>query len=1136
MNRNKIKKINMLVLVPMLFSLFPSKIANADTSYHITMIGNTAYSGWYNEDASCWVNVSNDGRNKLDILYTQINNNNKVYGENVMNNYYATESEYVDYEAHGTLSSNTAISADVKHRRVVLIDRQAPEFTDLSITTSDNLYIKGPIYFNAKTEDPGQNKNLTKPEDISVSGIKKIGVTGDVNEIFENTDYKTVTFDTSYYDHWEGWTPADSIHNINIYSNTFSVENKKLFDGTESDGRKAVWFYVYDYAGNVTTEGKYIYLDNNGPTDCEATPSTSNFSKKINLKAFDKYSAVKNFQVYKNNSWQDISDIHWANVNRNEDETMIDGNATATYEYTDEELKNNSGVFKFRAVDYVGNYSDEFSCKVDKTDNTDPTIEIAQTPTEWTNQNVKLTIKATDEVPTGSYEYASGIAKIYRYLGLFNEPEYLFQTETEGISSKSVDYTVTNNGKYTFAAEDIATNFKAKTITVSNIDKIAPNISLSKTPTYTTNGKVTINITTSDPADPNNDNKCSGVKKVQIYKNGWVDLLNNSSYTVCNNGTYKFRVLDNAGNSKESSITINNINKVVTGDGDIYETPTTWTNKDVTIHYQIDTDSPKGIKRIETPDGNIYYNYSYYESVDNEGITITDKTAAVAKTFKVSKNGQYNVKGIFYNGDLATPSISDGSSKTLSINVTNIDKTKPEVTLSQNPTDWTNGNVDITVNAKDIQDSNNYYGVSGIKQKEVLENGSWKTLNGNSYTVTKNGTYKFRALDNAGNYSNVESINITNIDKTKPKVTLSQNPTDWTNGNVTINVSATDIQDSNNYYGVSGIKQKEVLENGSWKTLSGNSYTVTKNGTYKFRALDNAGNYSEEASIYIKNIDKNKPEVTGAEDYIQDPTKEEAGSSKTINITVTEPKDYLEIYSGLKYAKLFETTDGKDILIVNKESNGAKELEISYKNDKEGKRSFRLETEDRAGNKVIKEFENDIKPKNEIISLANTYRVYSLNCIDKNTNFGPRNPSLDILTGVYGEMEVTVKGSMLLDAEFYKGNQKINGMIFAADNMVNYNGVPSKMPLNLQGGDNTADNKISIKMQDPYLYPYQTQTVKFKFILPNIGTNNVEKDMPISIKLVSYNNISCVINNTLGKNFFIVKGDARADLNINNIR
>ena len=1024
MNRNKIKKISMLVLVPMLFSLFPSKIANADTSYRIVMMSNAAFSGWYNKDVSCWANVGNDGRNKLDILYTQINDNNAVYGENVMNNYYATESEYVDYKAHGTLSSNTAISADVKHRRVVLIDRQAPEFTDLSITSNpDKIYTKGPIYFSAKTEDPGENKDLTDPRKISVSGIKKISVKGDVNEDFENTDYKTVTFDTTRYDHWIGWTPADSIHNIDIYSNTFSVENKKLFDGTESDGRKTVWFYVYDYAGNVTTEGKYIYLDNNGPINCEATPSTSNFSKKINLKAFDKYSAVKNFQVYKNNSWQDISDIDWANVNRNEDKTMIDGNATATYEYTDEELKNNSGTFKFRAVDYVGNYSDEFSCKVDKTDNTDPTIEIAQTPTEWTNQDVKLTIKATDEVPTGSYEYASGIAKIYRYLGLFNEPEYLFQTETEGISSKSVDYTVTNNGEYTFAAEDIAENFKAKTITVSNIDKLAPDVILTPSTEEWTNKDVIIKVKGKDKIDSSGNNGTSGIWDISYWEEGrWLTSLkrNNgneektedeTTYIATKNGSYKFTIYDNALNN-------------------------------------------------------------------------TRKTA----------------------------------------NITNIDKVKPELELSQNPTDWTNGNVTINVSATDIQDSNNYYGVSGIKQKEVLENGSWKTLNGNSYTVTKNGTYKFRALDNAGNYSNVESINITNIDKTKPKVTLSQNPTTWTNKNVVITAN-------------SGDENFDYIElpNGEKVTEKTATYEVSENGSYTFKAVDKAGNVAAE-SINITNIDKNKPKVTGAEDYIQDPTKEEAGSSKTINITVTEPKDYLGIYSGLKYAKLFETTDGKDILIVNKESNGAKELEISYKNDKEGKRSFRLETEDRAGNKIIKNFTHDIKPKNEIISLANTYRVYSLNCIDKNVNFGPRNPSLDILTGVYGEMEVTVKGSMLLDAEFYKGNQKINGMFFAGDNMVNYSGVPSKMPLNLQGGDNTADNKISIKMQDPYLYPYQTQTVKFKFILPNIGTNNVEKDMPISIKLVSYNNTSCVINNTLGKNFFIVKGDARADLNINNIR
>lgn len=466
-----------------------------------------------------------------------------------------------------------------------------------------------------------------------------------------------------------------------------------------------------------------------------------------------------------------------------------------------------------------------------------------------------------------------------------------------------------------------------------------------------------------------------------------------------------------------------------------------------------------------------------------------------------------------------TPQILDGTWDTASIpNITKLQQRTLKFDLQPPTLTLTNiGNGKIDVLGTD--------GESGIKKIQILENGSWKEIGEQEafYTVSKNGTYSFKAVDNVG-LETVKNIEINNIDNTAPTLSLSQNPTAWTNGNVAVIAKA---EDENFDY--------ILLPNGEKVTEKTTTYEVSENGSYTFKAYDKIGNVATE-SINITNIDKNKPEVTGAEDYIQDPTKEEAGSSKTINITVTEPKDYLGICSGLKYAKLFETTDGKDTLIVNKESNGAKELEISYKNDKEGKRSFRLETEDRAGNKVTKEFMYDIKPKNEILSLANTYRVYSLNCIDKNVNFGPRNPSLDILTGVYGEMEVTVKGSMLLDAEFYKGNQKINGMFFTGDNMVNYSGVPSKMPLNPKNGDNPNDNKISIKMQDPYLYPYQTQTVKFKFILPNIGTNNVEKDMPISIKLVSYNNTSCIINNVLGKNFFTVKGDARADLNINNIR
>ena len=57
--------------------------------------------------------------------------------------------------------------------------------------------------------------------------------------------------------------------------------------------------------------------------------------------------------------------------------------------------------------------------------------------------------------------------------------------------------------------------------------------------------------------------------------------------------------------------------------------------------------------------------------------------------------------------------------------------------------------------------------------------------------VTTNGTYTFYVKDNAGNTS-VQTITISNIDKVAPVISLSQTPTAWTNGNVTVTATITE--------------------------------------------------------------------------------------------------------------------------------------------------------------------------------------------------------------------------------------------------------------------------------------------------------------------------------------------------------
>ncbi|MGN1013245.1 MAG: MucBP domain-containing protein, partial [Clostridia bacterium] len=147
----------------------------------------------------------------------------------------------------------------------------------------------------------------------------------------------------------------------------------------------------------------------------------------------------------------------------------------------------------------------------------------------------------------------------------------------------------------------------------------------------------------------------------------------------------------------------------------------------------------------------------------------------------------------------------------------------PELTLSQNPTEWTNGNVVITATASDSDGE-----VVSIKRPDgTVVSGSSTT-----YEVESNGTYEFVATDNSG-ATTTKSITITNIDKVKPEATTSvEQPTETVRG-ATITINATDD--------ASGVA-KIVKPDGTEVTDVTTTYVVTIPGEYSFTIYDVAGN------------------------------------------------------------------------------------------------------------------------------------------------------------------------------------------------------------------------------------------------------------------------------------------------------
>ncbi len=364
-----------------------------------------------------------------------------------------------------------------------------------------------------------------------------------------------------------------------------------------------------------------------------------------------------------------------------------------------------------------------------------------------------------------------------------------------------------SNGQHFFQvwAADNCGNMSVPVTVYFNVNKdvTAPTGTHSINPTNWTNGDVTITLNTTDDM--------SGVKRIKKPDGSYIYSVS-TIYVVPANGSYTFVLEDNVGNTRNYTVTINNIDKTAPT-GSLSHSPTNWVNTDVKIHWSV-ADANSGFKQIKLPDGTI-------------------KTTATGD-YTVSQNGTYT----FVVYDVA------GNTLTLQETVTNIDKTPPTGSLNHNPTDWVIDYVKIHWTASDSQ--------SGFN-RVVLPDGTSTTNASGDFTVTDNGTYTFTLYDNVGN-SRILTENINNIDKIMPEGVLSLQENRLTDEKIKISWKAFDLQ--------SGFS-KILLPDSTFSTNATGEFTVSQMGDYSFVIYDRVGN-TRELSINVSNVDMIKPilEVT----------------------------------------------------------------------------------------------------------------------------------------------------------------------------------------------------------------------------------------------------------------------------------
>ena len=581
---------------------------------------------------------------------------------------------------------------------------------------------------------------------------EKVDVEGYVNDV-DKGDIVTVKY------------AIDNGSEITISNNLTPNGTEKYFHATFTipnsitNGQHFFQIWAADDCGNMSVPVTVYFTvnkDETAPTGSHSTnPSDwTNGNVTITVTATDNVSGVKRIK-------------------------KPDGNyvssASATYTVTA------NGTYTFVLEDNVGN-TRNYNVTISNIDKVAPTGSLSHSPTNWVNTDVKIHWTAADA--------NSGFKQI-------KLPDGTIKTTATG------DYTVSQNGTYTFVVYDVAGNTLTLKETVSNIDKTAPTGSLSHSPTNWVNTDVKIHWTA---ADAN-----SGFKQIKL-PDGTIKTTATGDYTVSQNGTYTFVVYDVAGNTLTLQETVTNIDKVAPT-GSLSHSPTNWVNTDLKIHWTA-ADANSGFKQIKLPDGTI-------------------KTTATGD-YTVSQNGTYT----FVIYDVA------GNTLTLQETVSNIDKTPPTGSLNHTPTDWVIDYVKIHWTASDSQ--------SGFN-RVVLPDGTSTTNASGDFTVTDNGTYTFTLYDNVGN-SRILTEDINNIDKIMPEGVLSLQENRLTDEKIKISWKAFDLQ--------SGFS-KILLPDSTFSTNATGEFTVAQMGDYSFVIYDKVGN-TRELSINVSNVDMINPilEVT----------------------------------------------------------------------------------------------------------------------------------------------------------------------------------------------------------------------------------------------------------------------------------
>ncbi len=575
--------------------------------------------------------------------------------------------------------------------------------------------------------------------------------------------YKTLTIEAT-----DNYLLADKPY---AFSQTKAIPDPTSLEWQTSNTKviaePGTWYaFARDIFGNVTAsyEDKYAgnediftdpitNLDNRAPTIDKIIIGGDTFDENGNIDTF--YINVK--------ATDDQSELLYYEVAKQDGSSMDDIGTTVLRGRFD-----NGTNFEVTGLSTNGTYVISVSDAAGNTSSTTEEIMLAgetggddilrmlgitfeRNPITWTNRDVSLKLKVSDE---------SNLARGECFRLYLNDTPYSEWVEYTGNNS----FTLTTNGSYYLHVKDYTgKEHVSNVISVNNIDKHVPSLTVTKT----SGDKLTINMSdmiTAGSEDEGKGYKESGLSRLTVEVNGGpVEYLavydtdtatstsatSSVSYTmdIETAGDYAFKLYDNAGNvaTVGEGGTIHIDPKDLTPDNPLFEgtaeeiaarirsyitfTPTGWTNGTVLITFN--PPSTEGFAAAPYSwDNNPFSGNNYY---------------------KVDENGIYSFRiksryGVIYESE--------------PIDVSTIDADAPTIKATQS---GETVSIDVTDEA------------SGLARLTQTFNGTTTELkaydgeNNSSYNAEakESGIYTFTVYDRAGNTSS-DTVVITASSNNNP--------------------------------------------------------------------------------------------------------------------------------------------------------------------------------------------------------------------------------------------------------------------------------------------------------------------------------------------------------------------------------